>query len=116
MATAEPGTLLFMTLSGKTIPIDIYVSDVDAAMVNLDGGAGASATSPTTYIIPAHGSIVDFSIVTGNTVTTKLAVMRDNVDTGAKLRSSIHLTTIAARPKLNIPFQAGSQLSLIQRA
>lgn len=116
MATPEPATIMFEKLTGGTIPIDAYISDVDAAMVNLDGGAGASATSPTNYVIPAHGVIRDIAIVTGNTVTTKLQINRNGVDTGAKIRSSVHLTTLAGRPRLNIGFAAGDQLTIIQRA
>jgi len=108
--------MIFRGKSGKTYSKDLYVSDVDAALVNVDGGSGASSTSPTDWIPPEPVILTDYSMVTGTQDTEKLQVTRDGVPTGDFLRYSIHLTTLANRPRLTIPFGARQKIAFIQRA
>jgi len=102
--------------SGMSYNIDGYVSDVAAALVKWDGGAGAGAASPDNWTPPEAVSLVDFTMVTGAADTTKLQITRNQVPVGAILRYTIHLTSLALRPRLNIPFLRGQKVGAIQLA
>lgn len=103
-------------ISGRTYIKDLYFDDVVGALLNFDGGSGASATSPIDWRPPEPVRIRDISIVTGLTDTTKLQLTRNGVPTGDILRYAIHLTTLAYRPVLNIPYRAGQVVAGIQLA
>lgn len=110
------GTMIFRGLrSGRTYVKDVYVSDVLAALINWDAGAGAGATSPTDVVMEEPVALVDFSVVTGLTDTTKLQLVRNGVATGDMIRYSIHLTTLANRPALTIGFGPGRRIQALQR-
>lgn len=64
-ATPQYGGMFFRGRSGATYPIDIYISDVNGALINFDGGAGAGSTSPTFWIAPEDVILEDYSQVTG---------------------------------------------------
>lgn len=116
-ATPQYGTMIFRGMkSGLTYSKDIYLSDVANALINWDGGAGASATSPTNWTPPEAVVLVDYSQVTGTADTTKLQMTRDGVSTGDMFRYTIHLTSLNNRPKLRTVFGARQQISAIQRA
>ena len=57
----------------RTYAVDVYLSDVAAALVNFDSGAGAGAGSDTFWIAPENVILTDFSIKTGMTDTTKIS-------------------------------------------
>lgn len=101
-------------VSGKSYSKDIYLSDVAAALARFDGGSGASSTSPTDWRPPEPVVLVDYSEVTGKADTTKIQLTRNGVPTGDILRASIHLTSLANRPRLAIPFNTGDQISAVQ--
>lgn len=115
-ATPRYATFTLIGQSRKTYSLDVYFSDVAAALANFDQGSGASATSPTSWRAPEPCAIVDLSVVTGMADTTKIQVTRNQKPTGDILRLSIHETTLAYRPRLNIPFGAGQDISAIQLA
>jgi hypothetical protein len=115
-AQPEYGTMTFVGRSGTTYIKDIYVSDVDDAALRFDSGGGASATSETEWIPPENVILRDFSVVTGTQDTEKLRITRQGVPTGDILRYSIHLTTLAYRPVLRIPFLRGQKVGAIQSA
>ena len=102
--------------TGRTYAIDVYFSDVVGGLANFDSGGGASATSDTFYIMPENVRLTDFSVVTGLTDTTKVAVVSNGVQTGNRIRYANFLNTLATRLALNIPFRAGSKLGFIQEA
>jgi len=113
-ATPQYGAMFFIGRSGKTYPIDIYVSDVNAALINFDGGAGAGSSSPTFWIAPEDVVLRDYSQVTGTADTEKIRMVADGKPTTHVLRYGVHLTTIATRPRLSIGFKAGTQISALQ--
>jgi len=102
--------------SRQTYTKDIYASDVVAASLAWDDGAGASATSKDEWRAPEPLVMVDFAIHTGMTDTTMVQVTRNGVMTGDILRYAAHLDTSTGRPKLAIRFNAGDVISGIQRA
>jgi len=116
-ATPQYATFIFRGLnSGKTYSVDAYVSDVDGALLNWDGGAGASSSSPTFWIPPEDVVLEDYAQVTGTADTTKIRLTANGKPTSHVLRYAIHLTTLNNRPKLSIGFRAGTQIGAIQLA
>ena len=115
MATPQYCGFLFQGLStGKTYSIDGYVSDVNAAYVNFDGGAGASTTSPTNWIAPEPVALIDFSMTTGTADTEKIRIISNGRPTSHVLRYVTHVSTAANRPRLNISFGQGTQIGAFQ--
>ena len=114
MATPKPAQMVFVGRSGKTYSLDLYVSDVNGALINWDGGAGASATSPTFWIAPEDCVLRTFSMVTGTADTEKIRLVADGKPTAHTLRYDVNLSTIATRPPLNVGFKGGTQVSAFQ--
>lgn len=114
-ATPQYGTMTFYGMSSRKSYIkDIYISDVANASVRFDAGTGASATSPVDLSFPEPVVMADMSIVTGTVDTTKMQLTRDGMPTGDVLRYSIHLTTLANRPRLSIGIRAGVRFAANQ--
>jgi len=116
MAAAPQSGTIVIQCGGSSINVDVYISDVANALATFDSGAGASATSQNFFKVPASGRIVDFSIVTGLTDTTKGRITINNSPTKSIIRWANHLNTLATRPALNIPIMAGENLGIIQLA
>ena len=118
MAAAEQyGTFVFRGLvTGRVYNVDIYVSDVADALITFDGGAGAGATSPDSFIPTEPVALIDVAIVTGAADTTKIQILRGNQPTGDFLRYSQHLTTSPFRSPVNLGFAAGMPVRAIQKA
>lgn len=114
VATPEYGQMIFVGQSGTTYGVDCYISDVNGALVRFDGGAGASTTSPTTWIAPENVTLKDFSITTGTADTEKIRLTVNNKPLPSILRYVQHVSTNANRPILNIGFKGGSQVSAFQ--
>ena len=106
--------MFFRGRSGKTYSVDIYVSDVNAARINWDGGAGAGTSSPTFWKPPEDVVLEDYSQVTGTADTEKIRLVVNGRPTAQILRYVPHLTTNASRPKLNVGFTKNSEISALQ--
>ncbi len=115
-ATPQSASMTFQGRSGRRYAKDAYVSDVVAALINWDSGAGASANSETFWSPPEPVFLVDFSMVTGTADTTKLQVTRNGVPSGDILRYTVHLTSLNSRPDLLIPFLPGDKVACLQLA
>ncbi|MBA7672841.1 hypothetical protein ES703_81028 [subsurface metagenome] len=117
VAVPEYGTFVFMGVQSKRIyNVDIYYSDVADALINWDGGAGSSATSPTSFTAPEDLILADIAVVTGGTDTKKFQLLRNNQPTGDFIRHVPHLTTNANRPQLRLGFARGTEVRAIQKA
>lgn len=117
VAAPQYFTMKFLGLAtGQTYVKDGYFSDVANGLARFDGGIGASATSPDWLTFPEPVVLQDYSVVTGLTDTTKCLLTLDGRPTGDILRASIHLTTLANRPALNILVAAGVKFGAIQLA
>ena len=77
-ATPQYASFIFVGASGKTYAIDAYVSDVNAALVTFDGGAGAGASSPDFITFPENVVLRDYAQVTGTADTTKIRLLSNN--------------------------------------
>lgn len=106
--------MIFQGASGKTYSVDIYVSDVNAALINWDGGAGAGAGTPGYWKAPEDVTLVDYAQVTGTADTEKIRLTVNGRPTMHVLRYVIHVSTIATRPALRIGFKANSEIAGIQ--
>lgn len=115
-ATPQYGTMTFLLQNGELYNVDCYVSDVAAAYVTFDGGAGAGASSPNEIQLPANAMLSDFAIVTGTQDTTKIQILRNNAPLGEFLRYTQHLTTSAQRSPVRRGFPRGSIFRAIQYA
>jgi hypothetical protein len=113
-ATPQYAGFTLVGQSGKTYSLDAYVSDVNAGLVNVDGGAGASSSSPTYWIAPENVTLIDYQQVTGTADTEKIRVIINGRPTNNVLRYVPHLTTNATRPRLSIGIAAGAQLAFSQ--
>lgn len=117
VAAPEYGTFTFLGVRSRRIyTVDIYYSDVADALINWDGGAGASATSPDSFTAPEDLLLTDIAVVTGGTDTKKYQLLRGNQPTGDFIRHVPHLTTNANRPQLSLGFRTGTQIRAIQKA
>jgi hypothetical protein len=119
MGVAAPqfGSMTFVGLaSGKTYNVDIYHSDVVDGLINFDGGAGSSATSPDSWSAPEAVILSDYTIITGMTDTTKLQILKNNQPTGGFLRFSLWLNTLQNRPALRLGYLAGQEIRCLQKA
>ena len=114
VATPQYGAMMFRGVSGKTYAVDIYVSDVNAAAINFDSGAGASSTSDTFITFPENVILVDYAQVTGTADTEKIRLTAGGKPTAHVLRYGVHLTTLNNRPALNIGFKAGARIGALQ--
>lgn len=116
-ATPQFGTMVLVGLTTDRIyNTDIYISDVADALINWDGGAGASSSSPTSWTAPERCVLLDFAIVTGTADTTKIQILRNNQAAGDFLRYSMHLTTSAQRSSVRLGFNPGTEIRAIQKA
>lgn len=105
---------IFVGRSGKTYSVDGYVSDVNNGLVLWDNGAGAGTTAPSFWIAPEDVSLKDFSMTTGTADTEKIRLISNGRPTSHVLRYVPHVSTNADRPKLNVGFHAGTQISAFQ--
>ena len=113
-ATPQYCAFFFRGASGKTYSVDGYVSDVNAARINWDGGAGAGSGSPTFWKPPENVVLEDYSMVTGTADTEKIRLVVNGRPTSQVLRYVPHLTTNASRPKLAIGFSQNTEISALQ--
>ena len=117
VAAPQYGTFVFQgQQSSRIYNVDAYFSDVADALANFDGGGGAGTTSPTSFTAPEDLLLLDVSIVTGMTDTTKMQVLRGNQPTGDFLRFTQHLTTSPARSPVRLGFARGTEIRAIQKA
>ena len=113
-ATPQYGSMIFRGTSGKTYSVDLYISDVNGASINWDGGAGAGAATPQFWVAPENITLVDYAQVTGTADTEKIRLTSNGRPTMHVLRYVIHVSTIATRPALTIGFTQGTQIAAIQ--
>ena len=117
VAAPQYGTLVLFGLRSKRVyNVDLYHSDVTDGLINFDGGAGASATSPTSFTAPEPVILQDYAIVTGMTDTSKIQILRNNQPVGDFLRFAMHLTTSALRARVQVGFNQGTEIRAIQKA
>jgi len=117
VATPQYGTMQFRGgQTGQLYPIDVYVSDVAAAKLRFDGGSGAGASSDDFVTFNEPVILEDFAVITGTADTEKLRMTANSKPLPHILRYSVHLNTLNQRPKLMIPFKAGTRISAFQIA
>ena len=106
-ATPKFGSFTFVGVkTGKTYTKEIYVSDVNAALIQWDLGAGAGASSGNFWKTPEPVILIDFAMVTGTADTEKIRLNFNGVHSGHILRYDTHLTSLATRERLNIKILA----------
>jgi hypothetical protein len=116
-ATPKHATFYFKgRQTGIDYAVDAYVSDVVGSMVTFDAGAGAGAASPNFYTFPEAVYLRDIAVVTGLADTTQIRIVAGGAPTPHVLAYATHLNTNVGRPKLAIPFKAGTRFMALQMA
>jgi len=118
MVTTTSGTATFIGLqSNRVYSVDMFISDVDKANVTFGIGTTASSTSKT-YFKPTEDVVLtDLSIVDGPTVITTLVPTSNDAQLQAyRFRYKNFLNTLTTRPKIQVGFKAGNEVSFIQSA
>lgn len=113
-ATPQYGQMIFRGVSGKTYPVDLYVSDVNGGLLRFDGGAGAGTTSPDFITFSENVILEDYSMTTGTADTEKIRLLVNSRPTGHILRYVPHVSTNSQRPRLSIGFKANARISAMQ--
>ena len=109
MAAAQNGMYTFLGSSGRVYSVDTYTSDAAAGTLSTFNPSGlAVAGSPQYWRAPERVTLIDFAMHTGTTQTGVVLTENGAVKNGAVLKYVPFLDTIANRPKLNIPFEAGA--------
>lgn len=114
MAAAPQYGTMTVLAGGIRTPIDIYISDVVDAAVRFDNGRGAGAATPDYFTAPTDLAIVDISVPTGLTDTTKIQPTVNNKTIGAVVRYANQLNTLAYRVPMNLRVFRGQTLRFIQ--
>lgn len=118
VAAPQTGEFVFMGLKTKRKRIiHAYFSDVANAQVNLNSGAGASATSDTRITAPEDLYLVDMLIHTGMTDTTNVVpTINQTMIKNFRLRYANQLDTSGnGRPHVNMFVPAGAQFGAVQQ-
>jgi hypothetical protein len=108
MAAAQNFALVFQGASGRSYSISGYTADTAGAICQFSPSSGAGAASGAFWRCPEAVTLTDFSMTTGTTQTSMVMSDSGAVRNGAILMFVPHLSTNSNRPKLNIPFAAGS--------
>lgn len=108
MAAAQNAALSFRGRSGRLYNIDCYFADAAGGLATFNPSGAAVAGSLTYWRCPEAVVLEDFAMHTGTTQTSAYCTEDGAVKNGAVLRFLTFLDTLNNRPKLNIPFAAGS--------
>lgn len=115
VAAPRYGTATFIA-GTQTLSKEIYISDVDAARVNFDAGNGAGSGTPEYFVPPVSCKLVDISLASGLTDTTKLQLTVGGKATGDYFTHANQLNTLNRRCPISVTCPAGVEVSFIQRA
>ena len=108
MATATNYQLTFAGKSGRTYGINGYTADTAGVINTFSANTAAVAGSLPYWVPPEDVVLIDFSIVTGMTQTTQVLTENGAVKNGTLMNVTSHLNTNSNRPKLSVPFKAGT--------
>lgn len=108
MAAAQNGVFTFVGKSGRVYQVDGYTADAAGGLWTFNPSGLAVAGSPTYWRSPEAVVLSDFAMHTGTTQTGLVMTEDGATKNGAVLKYVPQLDTIATRPKLAIPFNAGS--------
>jgi len=109
MASAQNGAMTFQGRSGRIYNIDYSTADSGAGVLGTFNPSGAAvSTSPTYWRAPEAVVLKDFAMHTGTTQTGLVMTEDGAIKNGTVLKYPQFLDSLANRPVLNIPFNAGA--------
>jgi len=114
MVTATNGTATFVKDSGETFSVNFYIADVVGTDVKWNLSGLAAAANQAFINAPRNMVLRDLAIKTGPTVMFSLILKRDDVPTGNVIAISQFLDTLNNRPVLNIPYRAGTKITMAE--
>lgn len=112
---AQSGVIIFRGASGRGYAKNVYFDDTAGNLINWDGGAGASATSPENWTAPENCRMVDFCLAAA-TGQTKTQININDKGTGDILLNAVHLVSVTNRPMPGVVIPAGAKVTAIQLA
>jgi len=113
MATAVNYQLAFLGKSGRTYTISGYTADTAGVINTFAANTAAVAGSPNYWRPPEDVVLVDWSMTTGTTQTTGVLTENGATKNGAIISYVAHVSTNSNRPKLSLPFPAGTLIGAI---
>lgn len=111
---ASNATLNIQGVSGRTHSVDVYVPDAVATFCGFNASGLSSASSPTTFIVPEDGAIVDWVAVAAPTAVGFNIALNSAAQPGYTLRHANQLCTLAKRQTIVLPVKKGDQLQALQ--
>lgn len=115
MVTPTNGNVLFRGKSGKTYPINVYISDVAAALCPFSLYGLAAAGGDSSYILEEDCRIEDISITTGPTVITTINLQLGNRPGYGVFAIKQYLDTLNNRPQNPTGWiRGGSKVQFVQ--
>jgi len=112
MAAAKTYGLVFVGASGRTYSVSGYTADTAGYTNRFSVSGTAGAATPEYIKFPEAVTLVDFSMTTGTTQTEMVMTESGAPRNGTVLGIIPHVSTNSNRPKLNIPFAAGSMIGM----
>lgn len=116
-ATPKTGAVMFQgQKTGTVYTVPLYNADVNGTYCRLDNGGGTpGATGGADFVsFGERVKLIDAAFVTGIVDTANLRVMTDYKPTPYVINWANHVNTLATRPPLNIGFEKGTRVSLMQ--
>jgi len=112
MAAAKNFQLGFVGQSGRTYSVNGYTADT-AAYTNRFSVSGKAGAATSEYVkFPEAVTLIDFSMQTGTTQTQMVMTESGAPKNGTVMGTVEHVSTIAQRPRLNIPFGNGTMIGM----
>jgi len=114
MATAKNYSMVFRGQSGRTYSVSGYTADTASYANTFSQGSSAAASGGLQYVQFRENVILeDFSIPTGTTQVSGYLTEAGVPRAGTILDYVIHVSTNSNRPKLNVPFAAGTLIGAV---
>lgn len=111
---ASNATLNIRGKSGRTWSIDAYVPDAVATFIGFNATGLSGTASPTSFVVPEDGIIVDWVAVAAPTAVGFNIQLNSASMPGYTLRHANQLCTLAKRQELYLPVKQGDILSALQ--
>jgi hypothetical protein len=114
MVTPETGVITFIGTSGKVYALSFYSSDVVGAYVTFATSGLAGTGSQTFWNTPEPVTIMDISVITGQTVSTIGRVQVNDVDVGTPFAWANVVNTLANRNFAHASINGKQKFTILQ--
>lgn len=117
MSAAVDGTFILTGQSGRSYMVGAYFPDAAAGIINFDQGAGAGAATGAFKTFDENVVLTDICLGTGTTpAALQFRLTLNGNPTSQLFRVALQLSSVAFRPRLNLPIPKGARLGGIMVA